>query len=490
MNFPRFQPKIVHKGLALVLIPFLLNGFWFFLLSDQLNKTAKLVEVEQNQSDLLEHLYIATQLMMDASGNLFSFIITKRDRFKDQVNTEISLVAEELNYITRKGEMSSSQSMADDALLKLLKEQSSYILSFLSESQTETDILSQLTARKKAIRSVLGKSFQRANELLELFTAKKKRIDELRLKAKESRQAISALVFKGVAANLVLALVLAGLFVADISRRLAILVENARRLSKRAALAPPVSGSDELTYLDAAMHTAARDLQTAFDFRAGLMQMVAHDLRSPLQASMITLEALTEFSADKLGPGENAQIERVKSNNRRLIALINDLLTLDSLELGKLDLIVDAVAVRDLAEVSIKTLSAMSGAKKIEIRNSCGDQRIQADARRIEQVLINYLSNAVKFSPTKSSIEILSERRSGRVLVSVSDKGPGMSWDDSQKVFDKFYQATEGKKADGFGLGLAICRLIIESHGGQVGVTSERGKGSVFWFEVPEAPET
>jgi signal transduction histidine kinase len=277
---------------------------------------------------------------------------------------------------------------------------------------------------------------------------------------------------------------LATLFIKNISQRLNILVENARRLPKRQELAKTVGGRDELSYLDEAMHTAATDLQAAFEFRTSLMQMVAHDLRSPLQASQISLAILTDFEATNVSAGALAQIERVKANNQRLISLVNDLLTLDSLELGRLELHKEQTTAKEVAQDAIDTLSQVAAVRKIELQNLATDATIFVDKQKISQVLINYITNAIKFSPSNSVIKIGSDSRKDLVRLFVRDQGPGLSLEEAERVFEKFFQAKEGKNAGGFGLGLAICRLIVESHGGDVGVFSEKGDGAEFWFRV------
>ncbi|HEY9715451.1 MAG TPA: sensor histidine kinase, partial [Chroococcales cyanobacterium] len=100
------------------------------------------------------------------------------------------------------------------------------------------------------------------------------------------------------------------------------------------------------------------------------------------------------------------------------------------------------------------------------------------------QVVVNYLGNAIKFAPPDSKIEVSAQQIDSQVRVSVQDEGPGMTKDDQKKLFQKFYQTEDGKAEKGFGLGLAICKLIVESHGGKVGVESEPGKGACFWFKI------
>ena len=100
-------------------------------------------------------------------------------------------------------------------------------------------------------------------------------------------------------------------------------------------------------------------------------------------------------------------------------------------------------------------------------------------------MLVNYLANAIKFSPKNSSVTVFSSKENGLIKIGVRDEGPGMSQEEQERLFSKFYQTREGKRAKGFGLGLAICKLVVESHGGTVGVDSEPERGAEFWFTLP-----
>lgn len=123
------------------------------------------------------------------------------------------------------------------------------------------------------------------------------------------------------------------------------------------------------------------------------------------------------------------------------------------------------------------SLSELAQKRGIKLVNQCTPMTIDADRRRIEQVLTNYISNAIKFSPENSEITILNESIGNYFRIAVKDRGRGMDSASCRKVFDRYFQTAEGRKKEGYGLGLAICRLLIEAHGGEVGAQSELGKG-------------
>ena len=158
--------------------------------------------------------------------------------------------------------------------------------------------------------------------------------------------------------------------------------------------------------------------------------------------------------------------------------LIPLLLVISALEL-------QAGTVRKLADEAISALSSVAAKRGIALANECEDAFIAADESRLNQVLLNFISNALKFSPDNSAISLVSKHDANFVRIGVRDQGPGLDKKAAARVFDKFFQAEGLKKREGFGLGLAICKLIVESHGGSVSVESKPGKGCTFWMTLP-----
>jgi signal transduction histidine kinase len=487
MDLKALSPKIIHKGMALVIIPFFFNVIWISMLSESLARTARLAELERTQNVLVEHLNSSTQLFMTAFGGLFSYLATGNPQYKGRAKSAIMQFRTESDYILKNTSLSEPQKACLVSLRQALDHQLADLVDVQSQSITgEQSLAGYFLSKRMETRSLLMEANKRSVEVFNVIEREKVDLEELRRRADRSRAVVNDIVAKGLVANLVLALLLVFLFIKDISQRLTVLVKNAQKLPKRLPFEAPVSGNDELSYLDRAMHKAAEDLQKAFEFRASLMQMMAHDLRSPIAASQVSLELLVDDDGPNLSADGAAHVERVQSTNRTLLAMINDLLTIDALELEKLELEIAAVKVRPLVDEAISTLDAIAKLRRIQLSNMCGEEYIQADGKRIIQVLINFLSNAIKFSGSDTKIQIKTERINGSIVVSVIDQGKGMTETTSQKVFGKFYRAAEERTTDGFGLGLAICKLIVTSHGGTVGVESVLGQGSRFWFSLKE----
>jgi signal transduction histidine kinase len=143
-----------------------------------------------------------------------------------------------------------------------------------------------------------------------------------------------------------------------------------------------------------------------------------------------------------------------------------------------------------VVSTSINAARAPADAKSIKLRSDCAELKIFADEDRLAQVVINVLTNAIKFAPRHSEVALTCTKKSNVAEFRVIDQGPGIPQDAQGRIFERFHQvAGEGAlQKQGTGLGLAICKLIIEAHGGAIGVESSPGNGATFWFTVPLSP--
>jgi len=243
-------------------------------------------------------------------------------------------------------------------------------------------------------------------------------------------------------------------------------------------------GSRELvTILDVTERIEIQKLRQAF------VSMVSHELRTPLTSVMgflnlIQINALGAVSAE-LEEGAQA----AERNIGRLIKLINELLDLEKLESGKLDLKIRNVLWSNVIRDAIEVVSIIAKERQIQIRVEDETTSVaSADPDRMIQVLVNLLGNAVKFSPSGSVIFVRAVEHDDNYEIAVEDNGPGVPQSQQEAIFERFQQGNmEGEEIkEGSGLGLAICKAIVEQHGGSIGVRSEGGLGSRFWFRVPK----
>jgi PAS domain S-box-containing protein len=220
------------------------------------------------------------------------------------------------------------------------------------------------------------------------------------------------------------------------------------------------------------------------------LSMVSHDMRTPLTGIAGTAELLVMGACGPLPEKAAHQLAVVQRNCQRLVSLINDLLDMDKLESGRMQLTIQPVAVRSLLEQVVQTLDASAGEKHLQLVVESGDDlTMHGDPDRLTQVGVNLLSNAIKFSPEGGTVVISARSKAGAVEIRITDQGRGVPQEYQDGIFERYKQVTagDGRRRAGTGLGLPICKSIVEQHGGTIGVESEPGKGSTFWFSIPAA---
>ena len=218
---------------------------------------------------------------------------------------------------------------------------------------------------------------------------------------------------------------------------------------------------------------------------------MSHELRTPLNGILGMAEILLEEEYGLLNERQHAYVNLIDSSGRHLLSLINDILDLSKVEVGKLELDTEKVFIEDLCQSSMVFVRQLAKKKNVLV-NYLPDPAIsilQADARRLKQILVNLLSNAVKFTPEggKVTLEVHTNRAEGIVNFSVTDTGIGISEDDQKRLFQPFTQldSSLSRKYDGTGLGLALVKRLTELHGGTVSLESEVGRGSCFTVSLP-----
>lgn len=417
-----------------------------------------------------------------------------------------------------------------------------------------------------------------------------------------ARTRIKSALWWGVAVNLVLTVLLVGVFYREIGRKLASIVLTVRNIGEQKPLGEPLGGTDELAALDAVLHEMHSSLETARrkeralldnatalicsldrdlhilevsnaaevilgiaavdlqglslerfvdaeqlqpvrrlqretepafievelqvnkpdgtvlhfqwsicwsppdsrffcvaldvsqkkeleEMKRDFMSMVSHDLRTPLTALTIFLEMLGSGAWGALNQTAMSGLEKSRRSLHHLIELVNGLLDLEKIDSGRLELALQPVSLLSVLAETIEMLEPLCDANEIDMDVQVAtDLMVLADQTRLLQVLQNLLSNAIKYSPAQSVIKItaVESEQNEQILISIVDQGPGIPAELQGAVFDRFKQLDTSirKGIKGTGIGLAVCKSLIELHGGSIGVTSEQGRGSTFWFTL------
>ena len=217
---------------------------------------------------------------------------------------------------------------------------------------------------------------------------------------------------------------------------------------------------------------------------------VSHELRTPLTSIKASMALLLDGNAGL--DEETAELVQVsKRNADRLVRLVNDILDVSKIEAGRLQLDLQEHEIAPLCAEAVTGIDGFAQKVGVAVRSRLdpGLPRVRADWDRVVQVLTNLLSNALKFSPRGSEVDlVVSLRQGGGVVFGVRDRGPGIPADFRDKLFTKFAQSDRAKREqEGTGLGLAICRALVLAHGGEIWVDSEPGQGASFFFTLPAA---
>lgn len=300
-----------------------------------------------------------------------------------------------------------------------------------------------------------------------------------------------------LAANILICPLIVLYFSQNVVRRLLVLVSNAERLAHDKELLEPVGGNDEIAHLDnvfrlmaATIRTTRAEREEAERLKKDFIAMIGHDLRTPLSSVQGTLTLLADGIYGDISEIGINKAKAAEKSIERITHLANELLEIEKIESNNLHIEMETISLQTAIQRSIANLDGFALYKNISIESSHNDFEVMADEERLTQVLVNLLSNALKFSPDGSTITITSGRTvDGQVEVRICDQGRGISEDQKEKIFAPYKQLdrSDAQNEKGIGLGLAICKAIVENHGGRIGVDKNSDKGCSFWFTLAPA---
>ncbi len=298
------------------------------------------------------------------------------------------------------------------------------------------------------------------------------------------------LVQVGVGA-IVFGVVMALVIARGLSLPLARLEAAARHLSRgRLDERVTTTGTAEVASVAGAFNEMAHNLQQARQVQQNMVADVAHELRTPLSVIQGNLQAILE----DVYPLDKQEVATIYDETLVLGRLVNDLHELAQAEAGQLRLSMEPVFVVPLVGRTTALFGELATEKGITLDVTLPEEEVapvRADMGRVQQILNNFLSNALRYTPACGTIAVTvqpSDGAGGRYTrISVIDSGPGIPPQNLSSVFERFWRADAGRSRDmgGSGLGLAISRQLVEAQGGQIGVSSEMGAGSHFWFTLP-----
>ena len=474
--------RLFHKGLVLILVPlafeFLFVGGLYFL-DAQANAEALRQSRSKEFVAQTNELSIA---VLQSSHALLSYKALHSASFLndyDKIVSGVPALESQLHALA-------AGTPSREAHLKRLESEVQRILVLLKRFRDPSESVSYLLVNPLTFRMDMESNYRAFLQEVNSINTEESALQLQGSNAERlSRSRSHDFFCFGVVVSIAITIWLVALFSKKITQRLDILAENARRLVRLRQLSDPLAGNDEIAELDRIFHDVARDLKAAEQSKQDYVSMITHDLRTPLATIQSTLSMLQD------SPGDDATVERNRilsaSNNiKRMNKMLEELLEWEKLEAGMLHITPDLT---DLSSIIIQAIASVKEQAEIKRVNISYEPRriiVSADSERLIHVSANLLANAVKFSPENSTVSVTALEKSDRVTVSVTDEGPGVPPEQREKIFERFQQAdVTPKQRTGSGLGLAIAKGLVKAHHGEIGVDSNNGRGSTFWFWIP-----
>jgi signal transduction histidine kinase len=263
---------------------------------------------------------------------------------------------------------------------------------------------------------------------------------------------------------------------------------DAREMTLLTAFAAHAAVAIRNAHLVRALELRSAELEVAGRHKSEFLASMSHELRTPLNAVIGFSEVLLERMFGDINERQEEYLRDIRASGRHLLELLNDILDLSKVEAGAMVLEVSHVDVADTVEHVANMMRERATRRNIRLVNDVDASigLLDADELRLRQVLLNLLSNAVKFTLPGGTVRVTAVREPETVVLAVTDTGPGIPAADQERIFDSFQQGTwTTSRQEGTGLGLTLCKRIVEMHGGTIGVDSEVGVGSTFTVRLP-----
>ncbi|HEY9715558.1 MAG TPA: HAMP domain-containing sensor histidine kinase, partial [Chroococcales cyanobacterium] len=478
--------KISHKGAILVAVPLVFELVLVGWLSSALFQAKAQMDSEAQSRAVTAESAALNRSIFECATVLFALRFTSDPKMIDNFNNKMKDEQAHLKNLDELTRNNPRQSEKMNELRKASHEAAEIMDKYGRPADDSTNPRDYLIHSGAELRKMCSPVFLRLNEAVaQLNSGEKEFQDSIHQAADASWQQITVGLIVGVVFSIVSGIALAMFFTSGILRRVEALKRNAERLVSRQPLEKPVQGSDELAVLDRDLFEVATDLREAEQRKQEFTSMISHDLRTPLTSLGGTLALLDRGAYGPLNETGKARIRAALRNNSRLVALISDLLDIDMIESGNLNLDLRKTRLTDVIDAGVEMVQDLAENSQIQLEIDETTAVVHADRKRLSQVVQNLVGNAIKFSPAKSKILIKIKDRDEQVNVSVIDSGPGIKESELTEMFVRFKQTSQGREKLGTGLGLAISKAIVEGHGGQIGVNSQEGRGSTFWFSLP-----
>ncbi len=480
MNLSFKRLNLLKKLTLLVALPLAFEICFVASLVILQDRAEKEAERQRAGKTIVAQTNRVNSLILEGGSAAAMYVATEAPAYRtryENVRKDLPLAIQDLSQSLR-GNADLSRSLEN---INLLTKRAMHRLDYLM-AQDKVSLYTQLAKIQVGMSSITET----------IAAESKKIIDSQGLKggneAPESawRHILVFALVGGVVGSILLSLALMAVMYSDIVKRIAVMIDNTKRVAERTELHKPLDGEDEIAQLDRFFHDMTKRLEAHEALKKEFIAMVTHDLRTPLTNLCLFLEMTRAGIYKQSDEVFEDHIDHLIPELDRINRLLNDLLQLDKIESGMSTLNKQSISDEELVDAAINAVLNNALAKQVNIVKQCEDKRVIADLDRVTQVIINIVQNAIKFSPPNSTIWVKSQAKDNYLEFSIIDEGPGISPADAAKIFERYKQADTPEKTSGFGLGLAVSNAIIEQHGGSIGVKQREGKtGCHFWFTLP-----
>ncbi len=484
--------NLTQKGLIMVIVPLLFQVAFAGALIFLLRQAESSAFQESHAKNAIAQAERIRDCIYDAADALIDYMSSKRQESLESYERFVQAVPDEIRSLRR-------------LVIDSPKQQASYarveaagnrLLEFLETARIAAEDSSSglffLKARslRRELRTLSGELKTELSRFEELERGLESTGSR---SSRHFRDLLHNFIIAAIALNILLACLLSVFFSKDIVRRIKIVAENSKLLAAECPLQEELKGNDEISELDNVFHRMAKVLSETREKERALarlkqefLAMIAHDLRTPLTSVQFSVELVKMGAFGEVCQEISDELSISERNVAQMIRLINDLLDLEKLEAGKFTLSLDEQNIDTVVSSAVNMSRAFAKKNQIEIETETEAAVLNLDKDRLTQVLVNLISNAVKFSPHGSKVSIGGRKEGAYYRLEVTDSGAGVPEELHDKIFDRFEQTKVGKtsKHKGSGLGLAICRSIVEAHGGRIGVLNRTEGGSSFWFTI------
>lgn len=492
---------VLFKGILIVAVPLIFQMVFFSMLISQIQKLEVEVARETRARRIMQTIGKLTELTYEiaaAAVQLKSVILStdkaKLQQFVDVINVGKERAQECRVDLKRLIKGYPDEEKAFEKLDKFYEKTdkiSDLINSGLNGGSSALGAVQQLTEFREMRKGLIGELTDAAKTFMHRYEKIEKGSPEAQKRLRDSQKGV---IIFGMAGNILIAFILVLYFSRSITDRLKIMTLNTMLLAKRQPLMPRISGTDEIAQLDGVFHSMADALDEAAREKKEFLELVSHDIRSPMTAILGNIVLLNLGKFGEVPPGAKQPMTSAEDNSRRLITVVNDLLDLEKLESGQTEFKKTDVRVEDAIDTCIQESEALAEKIGVSVDLDVPEENltVSADKERLHQVIHNLLNNAITFSGERKQIVVRAVQDAEFAEISISDKSRHIPPELFELAFERrsSSQSKEIRQYFGKGLALPLSKLIVESMGGKIGVRAVEDQGIAFWikFDVIQQP--